>query len=381
MRRNLIFSVKKLPSNDLSPILSSNYLNTKKEKSNTKKTNKDCLNQSLLKQKRIRSNNKKEIVKISKPSKNEKTKKSENSNKKEPVSKNNLINLKENNSKNPMNRDSSLIDLCDTTIDEIPKKWENLKNKDKDNLVKSNTSKKRGRPKKVEKSSAKKNENKNDKQSNIKQIFTLTDKQIKKDTYNDNQSKQIIYTQKLYTEKDTRLQEQQKDPEIKVNSSVRSLKKELNDISIKFEYDNKKNEYLNLSKITKKKVNQQEEVNKEKSLFNFNTFSENSFDSSSAKDKVIKTLKIIKTENIEGSTDSENENNSPPGNFDYDVPLKIEQFKLNESNSLYAVIKWKPRYDGSIPRKSIFPIVEILANCPSLLNKYLMEKLTKRNCN
>lgn len=307
--------------------------------------------------------------------------------------------------------DRSIVNICDTTVDEIPN-YGNSPNMQIDEIfsaplkfkdqVAVNTPKKRGRPKKIQTDEKPQKKALNKKQQSAKkQLFTSAEKNAQRKNSANKQKENKSKTKNTntntnnnkanaranFTKTDHKLL---KLEEIKVNSPAHSLKNEPSSVLFHVEIDeiDKNSEISFKHKLVKRKLPNLTE-NAENPLLSFSTLTDPSVNYSLEKSssKMAKGLRIITSENqtksnsdLEAETDEE-ESDSPPGCFDYDVPLRIEKFTLNEANDVFVVLSWKTRYDGSIPRKSIFPAAEVYAQCPNLLSKYLLDKISKGNAN
>ena len=379
MQSKNIFNVQKLSLNDIQPNSKqeSASKNNKKQKLITNVAEENSKSFEYLKHKRPKS---KKPEKASKSTEKTKAKKAEN---KKPAKK--QLNKKANKAikiepKSLNSIDCSYINLCDTTINEIQNCF-NYANMEIDEInsapasIKDHvivTPKKRGRPKKVQAEEKKPPISNKKNQSKIKQFFTENNK---KPFNNSNKQKENKNKTNSLAEKAILSRKFLKPQDIKDKYRFPSSKRDSNNISIKVEFDNKNSEKTSLTnKNAKQKVPNLHE-NSENPFSNFTTFTENSSKNIPEIGKMVKILKIVKKENSDFKEDTDEDNFSPPGCFDYDVPLRIDKFTLDETNAVFVVLKWKPRYDGSIPRKSIFPAVEIQEKCPSLLNNYLMDKL------
>jgi Chromo shadow domain len=64
------------------------------------------------------------------------------------------------------------------------------------------------------------------------------------------------------------------------------------------------------------------------------------------------------------------------GNIKYDIPNSIIAIKTFSDNKVNCLIDWKPRYDGSKPKRSYVPSEFFKRNNPQMLINYYEAKLT-----
>ena len=96
----------------------------------------------------------------------------------------------------------------------------------------------------------------------------------------------------------------------------------------------------------------------------------------------------IATKSIKNSTQSSEENEKSQsdesenfnddkvsGNFQYDVPCKIDGAKMNSKNEILLEIKWNKRYDNSIPKNSLFSMAKLRKINPILLIDFFESRL------
>jgi len=348
---------------------------------------------SKKQEKAAKSKEKNKAKQATKPKKEKKAEKEKPPKKKNNKKANKSIKIEHKSVIAKNNDERSFINLCDTTIDD---EIVCAPNKLKDQVIV--TTKKKGRPKKTQTEQKKPASSNKKQQSDINPFFSKSD--IKHFITNITDNKDTQKRQKetqikidLFHDKEKSNYKLLKHDEIKVNSSNPSIKKDSsgeNSIKMEIDINSLKRSFSNNK--TSLDTQKPKSAGTFENLFsNFTTCSEDSLKNSPPKNLNFLKQKVIKIENLQQAApaannvnnnkelDSDEENDSSPGSFDYDIPLRIEMFTLNEANNVFGVVSWKPRYDGSIPRKSIFPVEEIQDNWPRLLNKYLMDKLNEES--
>lgn len=297
---------------------------------------------------------------------------------------------------------NSVIDLCDTTINENLNGDcdDEITNMEIDEFATSSispinlldktiiTPKKRGRPKKVQtedKSPAtaksqtqsaykKRNFSKTEKKATTKD--SSTKKQQPKQTQKQTQDKKQNKTQSQSKVRNNSLTERPNLLKQAETTEINSIKRSYNCIKVEFD----KESQISFSRKSKAKIlNYREKLETPPSRNTTLTeqSSENSLEISIKKNKNSKNIDnenrlVIQKE----EEDSDEENQSAPGSFEYDVPRNVKEFRYSEAKDVFAVLRWKRRYDGSIPRKSIYPVQTVREFCPNLLINFLMKRVT-----